>query len=247
MSGAGVIAATPQQAEALRAQAAAFFQYAPQVSRAVTARFYFWDSLKRSANTYGYTIEAVLQSGVAVGAFDQQTAAAIVNDNAAADTGAKQWARVVSALDNGAAELAGRMDGNQLKLGVVMKGSLPKPLELWPLVAVIAIGGVGAWLLYDWLEVQRVEAEAARVHALTQRAVTDAVTAMANKMGPDAAKVLADALAKATQAAQQPPHGLLATLSAGAGKVVDAVTNAASDTNDALLWGLGLYFLSKYL
>lgn len=249
--GSGVVAATPAQSQAVRAAAAAFYTYAQQVSRAVAARYFYWQSLQQSANTYGITIESVLQAGVSAGAFDQATGARILNDNAAADTRAKQWASVVNALDRGDAELAGRFDNDTIKIGVVVKGTLPRPLEAWPIIlGIIVIGiGVGSWLLLDaWADARIIEAEAARVHALTQSAVQQSIAAVAAKYGPDAAKMFADAQAKAMQAAQQPPQGWAANLGQGIGQAINTATGAVADlSNNALVWGLGLYFLSKYL
>lgn len=254
MSGQAIIAATPQQVEAMRANASAFYSYAQQVTRAVTARWAFWNTITRIANSYGYTPEQLLQMGAAAGAFSPETAARIANDNAAADNTAKSWARAIGALDAGQAELAAWSDDKQLNLGVVVKGTLPRPLEMWPILPIIVgaaaiAAGVGAWLLIDaWLDARTIEAGTARVHAETQKAITDAVAAMGAKMGPQAAALLADALAKANAAAQQPPSGIMDQLRQMAGGAIQTVTeHTGAVASGGLLILLGLYLASKYL
>lgn len=254
MSGSGIIAATPDQVAAMRANAQAFYDYAQQVSRAVTARWAYWNTLTRIANSYGYTPEQLLLMGASAGAYDQKTATRIANDNAGADNNAKSWARAVMALDSGRAELATWTDDKQLHLGAVVKGTLPRPLELWPLLPIIVgagliAAGVGTWLLVDaWLDARTIEAEAARTHAETQKAATDAVAAIGAKMGPEAAKLLADAIAKANGAAQQPPQGILSQLASMAGGALQTVQQASTGLADnTLLILVGLYLASKYL
>lgn len=215
---AQILPANPAQIAQLRAGAASFEQYAGQVSRVVAARWAYWNTLKREAARYGVNVAGVVGAELAT-AHDQ------------ADVAAGQWAGMVRQLDVGRAQLAawtvpGELDGGQLRLGVVVAGSIPTNLSLWPIVPIIVYAAgaaisVGTWLLADaWLGARKIEAETARLQAQTQAKITQAVAAAAAQGGPDAAATVADAIAKANASAQQPTASIFDQILGGIGNLI---------------------------
>jgi hypothetical protein len=201
-----VVSANAAQAATLQEQAAMFQRYAAGVSADVAARYAFWAALKREAARNNVNLSDVVP-------------AAVIAANDAADRNAVRWATAVVALDRGQAELVGWTpdNGASLKLGVAIKGTVPRTLGAWPIVPIIyygaiALASVGVWLLSDaWLDSQAIDADARRIHAQTQQAATEAI-AKASAYSPEAGKAVADAIAQANASAQQPAQGVLANI-----------------------------------
>jgi hypothetical protein len=139
--------------------------------------------------------------------------------NANADKHAREWGKLIRALNRGEAELvgwtealpeSGAVTAADLHLGVVKAGSLPKGVGVFPLIPVLvvaagALASVGTWLVADaWTQAQLIEAEALKVDAENRAVITAAITAaptLADKQALSAAYEKANKAASAAQPA----------------------------------------------
>jgi hypothetical protein len=216
-----VIAASAEQLAAMRRNAAEFQAYAlGPVANAVLGRYAFYEAI---CKTHPHVLPPALQA-----------------DNATADVAAVRFAQAGQGLDSGKLELAHHTEseqGGELTLGIVVAGSVPSSLELWPLVGVIVVGAalVGTWLLVDaWLSVRALESQSDALRAKTAAAVTDAIA----RANPADAQAIASALERANNAANNVQPGLLDRLASAAGDVTTAVRDSSW-----LLLALGGYWL----
>lgn len=221
---AEVIAATQEQVSATLKEGARFEAYAPQVNAAVVARWVWFNKLA-----------AETPVGLRRGLLDLQA-------NERANKTAQLWAQTMRALELGQAELcANSPDGGRtLLLGVVRTGTLPATLQAWPIVplVVLAVAAVGTWLLVDaWLTARTIEAEASKLHAQNQAAVTAAI---ARAKTPADAKVLADAFAKANASVKAPSGGILDRIAQGIGDAFEAAGDLAAKSGTDIAIGVAL-------
>lgn len=224
---AQVLTASPAQQQVLYQQARAFEAAASRVSIAVAARYQFWRSLKESAARANLSLSDAFSADV-------------VAANDRADRNAVRWATAVVALNGRRAELAGWTpdNGATIKLGVVVAGTLPLPLQAWPIVPILYYGAIGlaslgTWLLADaWLDAEAIEADARRTHAETQRQATEAV-AKASLLGPQYGQMVADAIAQANASSKAPPAGVLSSLA-------EAIASAAEGVKETMKSAGGL-------
>lgn len=204
---AQVRAATPAEIVSLRSATATFQQYASAVSRAVAARFAYWESLVDTAADFAVDPADII-------------GAELTQRNVAANEVARKWALVVRALDAGEAQLAAwsETEGGSLHLGVVRRDTLT--LQGWPLVPLIVVGAlsVGAWMIADaWLTARTIEADALLLRSQTEAAASKAVVE-ASRTNPQAAAVLADALKRASSQASQPASSVFDRLLGASGQ-----------------------------
>lgn len=229
--------ATPQQIVELRRASTQFEAYASQVSRAVVGRYLFWASLKQDTARAGVSAAQLVGPELAQ-----------VHERA--DAAARQWATVIRSLDTGRAQLAGwtvpgEAGPQALRLGVVVAGTLPTSLSLFPLVPIIvyAVAGglaVGTWLLTDaWLDARKLEAETGLIVATTRSKISATIAAIA-ATNPAAAAAVADAVVKANASAGAPQtKGIL-------DKLADLVPDLPSAGDlSGLAWILVGYFLLR--
>lgn len=229
---AQVVPATQEQVAAALKDGQRFESYAPQVNAAVVRRWLWFNTL------------AFENVGLRRGLLDLQA-------NERANKSAEIWAQAMRALELGRAELCptSKDGGRTIALGVVQRGTLPETLQVWPVLplVVLAVGAVGVWLLADaWLTARTIEAEALRLHAENQAAVTKAI---ASAKTPADAQALADALAKANNAvkAPTPAPGIIDQIAAGIGNVFKAAGKAATEsgTEIALVAAFLFYAFSR--
>jgi hypothetical protein len=221
---AAVVPATQEQVRASLQDAQAFEAFAPSVNAAVVRRWLWLRTLLGERGTWA-----------GFGMLDMKA-------NERADRSAELWAQAVTALERGQAELAptSKDGGRTLALGVVVRGTLPATLQAWPIVplVVLAVAAVGTWLLVDaWLSARTIEAEAAKLHAQNQAAVTAAI---ARAKTPADAKMLADALAKANAAVKAPSTGILDRIAQGIGSAFEAAGEAAAKSGTEIAIGVAL-------
>lgn len=236
---AQAVSATPAQAQELQRQAAAFQQYAGRVSAAVARRYAFFRTLAEDAARNSVSLSDALP-------------ASLITANDTATRNAVRWATAVVALDRRTAELAAWTpdNGATIKLGVVVAGSIPRSLSAWPIIPILyygagAIAAVGVWLLGDaWLDARNIEAEAVRVHAETQAAVTAAI-AKASAVNPAYGQMVADSIAKANAATKAPPQGVLASLAESIATATEA--GASMVKAGGGLGGFALLLAALYL
>lgn len=227
-------AASPTEAAQLQAMATKFEAYAAGVSASVAARYQFWATLNAEARRMNLSLSDALP-------------ASILEANRIADQNARLWATAVVALDRRQAELAGWTDdeGQTIKLGVAVAGTLPKSLGAWPIIPILIWGArgafaVGTWLLADsWLTASQIDAEAQRTHAQTKAAAVAAI-AKAAAYGPQYAQMVSDAIVRANESTKAPPQGVLSSLAEALRTGVEAVKSTGG-LGVALLIGLLLW------
>lgn len=235
---AQVLAATQQQLLELQKQAQQFQAYAARVSAVVSQRYQFTAALAANAARNNLSLSDAIGADL-VAANDQATRNAV------------RWATAVVALDKRTAELAAWTpdNGATIRLGVVVAGTIPQPLGVWPIVPILyygaaAIASVGTWLLADaWLDANAIEAEAQRTYAATQKAATDAI-AKAAALGPQYGQMVADAIAQANASAKAPPQSTLQSLAQAIASVGEGVKEAAKAGGG--FGGIALVFAAIY-
>jgi len=230
-----VVQANESQAQAMRANVAQLFGYCTEsVNPVVAARYAWWASMVNIAASYDFDL-------------GQVAGADVVALNAKADQSAKTYARMFVALDSGQAECVGRADESELRLGVALKGEIPKPLGVFALLPVIVmVGAAGvAWLAWDaWMEARTAEADALKAHEANQAKRLELMK-LAQASGPSAVAQLTQLFQAADQSAQKPAQGVLAHLATLAGGIVSTVTKSAAGLGTIVLIGLAFYWWSK--
>lgn len=209
-------ASTPEAAQVVRDLGAQFEAMAADVNRAVWRRWAWFDAFSKAAGTRG--LNYLNMAG-----------------NVQANKNAKNWARMLVALRDGAAELVGYQPDPKgpVQLACVRAGQL----SAFPLVPIIVTAIAAGVLLVAHViaSASKLQSQAEQLDAQNRRAITDAIA----KAKPDDRAALAAALKQANQAATRPPPtGWLDRLVTGLGK-------AASSSTPWLLLAAGWYFLSK--
>lgn len=191
-----IIPATAEQRAEIGAARDALERYVRgAVTNAIVQRWAFWRSLE--------------QSGAA------RAAAPLAGAHAAADEDARRFAGLLRGLNTGALELVPWAEPREqgygtIRLGVARTGALGL-FQLVPVLIIAAAAAVasGVFVLADlWLEARKLEAEASNLRAKTAAQITSTVAQVAQQ-DPHSAAALADALARANQAATAARPSLL--------------------------------------